>query len=65
MIYSKTSYDALVIPGGAKGAETMSTNPAVQGLVREFLANDKIVGMICAGGYRAHPANLFSYLTQI
>ncbi|KAJ7845083.1 DJ-1 [Mycena leptocephala] len=53
-----TSYDALIIPGGAKGAETMSTNPAVQGLVREFLANDKIVGMICAGSLTALSAKL-------
>ncbi|KAJ7849589.1 class I glutamine amidotransferase-like protein [Mycena leptocephala] len=53
-----TSYDALVIPGGAKGAETMSTNPAVQGLVREFLANDKIVGMICAGSLTTLSAKL-------
>ncbi|KAJ7349673.1 class I glutamine amidotransferase-like protein [Mycena albidolilacea] len=48
-----SSYDALVIPGGAKGAETMSTNLTVQNLVRDFLAQDKIVGMICAGGQAA------------
>ncbi|KAJ6462585.1 DJ-1 [Mycena sanguinolenta] len=53
-----TSYDALVIPGGAKGAETMSTNPVVQSLVRDFLAQDKIVGMICAGSLTALSAKL-------
>ncbi|KAF7343013.1 DJ-1 protein [Mycena venus] len=53
-----TSYDALVIPGGAKGAETMSKNTAVQSLVREFLAKDKIVGMICAGSQAALTAKL-------
>jgi hypothetical protein len=46
----KTTYDALIIPGGAKGAETMAANAAVQALVREFLETGKFVGMICAGG---------------
>ncbi|KAJ6471148.1 class I glutamine amidotransferase-like protein [Mycena vitilis] len=53
-----SSYDALVIPGGAKGADTMSTNAAVQSLVRDFLARDKIVGMICAGSLAALSAKL-------
>ncbi|KAJ7023562.1 class I glutamine amidotransferase-like protein [Mycena alexandri] len=54
-----TSYDVLVIPGGAKGAETMSTNTAVQALVREFLGkDDKIVGMICAGSLTALSSKL-------
>ncbi|KAJ7653890.1 class I glutamine amidotransferase-like protein [Mycena polygramma] len=45
-------------PGGAKGAETMSNNAAVQNLVRDFLAKDKIVGMICAGNLAALSAKL-------
>ncbi|KAJ7510660.1 class I glutamine amidotransferase-like protein [Mycena galericulata] len=53
-----TSYDALIIPGGAKGAETMSKNAAVQGLVRDFLAEGKIVGMICAGSLTALSSKL-------
>ncbi|KAJ7107583.1 class I glutamine amidotransferase-like protein [Mycena epipterygia] len=56
--FGPTSYDALIIPGGAKGAETMSKNAGVQGLVREFLAQDKIVGMICAGSLTALSAKL-------
>ncbi|KAJ7246098.1 DJ-1 [Mycena haematopus] len=56
--FSPTSYDALIIPGGAKGAETMSNNTAVQSLVRDFLAQDKIVGMICAGSLTALSAKL-------
>ncbi|KAF7343024.1 Glutathione-independent glyoxalase DJR-1.1 [Mycena venus] len=56
--FHPTSYDALVIPGGAKGAETMSKNTAVQSLVRDFLAKDKIVGMICAGSQAALTAKL-------
>ncbi|KAF8188937.1 DJ-1 [Mycena galopus ATCC 62051] len=53
-----TAYDALIIPGGVKGAETMSSNVAVQSLVRDFLAQDKIVGMICAGSLTALSAKL-------
>ncbi|KAJ7758249.1 class I glutamine amidotransferase-like protein [Mycena metata] len=55
---ANTSYDVLVIPGGAKGAETISTNTAVQALVREFLEQDKIVGMICAGSLTALSSKL-------
>ncbi|KAJ7190808.1 class I glutamine amidotransferase-like protein [Mycena pura] len=53
-----SGYDALVIPGGAKGAETMSSSAAVQELVREFLAQGKIVGMICAGSLTALTSKL-------
>ncbi|KAG6909323.1 hypothetical protein DXG01_001122 [Tephrocybe rancida] len=42
-------YDLLVIPGGAKGASTMSKNPTVQKLVRDYIDGKKTVGMICAG----------------
>ncbi|KAJ6623653.1 class I glutamine amidotransferase-like protein [Mycena sp. CBHHK59/15] len=52
------SYDALIIPGGAKGAETMSTNAAVQALVRDFIQAGKIVGMICAGSLTALTSKL-------
>ncbi|KAJ7728657.1 class I glutamine amidotransferase-like protein [Mycena metata] len=55
---ANTSYDVLVIPGGAKGAEIISTNTAVQALVREFLEQDKIVGMICAGSLTALSSKL-------
>ncbi|KAI0714222.1 DJ-1 [Fomitopsis betulina] len=52
------NYDLLVIPGGAKGAETISTDSAVQHLVREYLENDKYVGMICAGSLAAKSSGL-------
>ena len=42
-------YDLLVIPGGAKGAETMSQSSPVQHLVRRYIQEGKYVGMICAG----------------
>jgi len=47
--YTQEKYDILVIPGGAQGAATISKSAAVQELVREFIKDDKIVGMICAG----------------
>ncbi|KAH9897068.1 DJ-1 [Cubamyces lactineus] len=51
-------YDLLVIPGGAKGAETMSNNSPVQHLVREYLQAGKYVGMICAGSLAALTSGL-------
>ncbi|KAI0827155.1 DJ-1 [Trametes gibbosa] len=51
-------YDLLVIPGGAKGAETISSNSPVQHLVREYLQADKFVGMICAGSLAALTSGL-------
>ncbi|KAF7312976.1 DJ-1 protein [Mycena kentingensis (nom. inval.)] len=51
-------YDALVIPGGAKGADTISSNLQVQKLVREFLDAGKVVGMICAGSLTALTSSL-------
>jgi protein DJ-1 len=45
----KNSYDVLVIPGGAAGAETISKDPTVQTLVRKYISDGKPVGMICAG----------------
>jgi putative intracellular protease/amidase len=47
--HTQEKYDILVIPGGAQGAATISKSAAVQELVREFIKDDKIVGMICAG----------------
>jgi hypothetical protein len=48
-------YDILVVPGGAQGAATISKSAAVQDLVREFVKQDKIVGMICAGASSFRP----------
>jgi protein DJ-1 len=52
-------YDILVIPGGAQGAATISKSEAVQDLVREFIKEDKIVGMICAGASSFLPSALY------
>lgn len=42
-------YDALIIPGGAKGAETISKNEDVTKLIAAMYGKGKIVGAICAG----------------
>ncbi|THH19621.1 hypothetical protein EW146_g1587 [Bondarzewia mesenterica] len=51
-------FDAIVIPGGAKGAKTMSESSAVQSLIREFYESKKLVGMICAGSLAALSSKL-------
>jgi protein DJ-1 len=51
-------YDALIIPGGAKGAETLSKSQAIQRLIRAYLEKGKVVGMICAGSLAALAAGL-------
>lgn len=38
-----------MIPGGAKGAETISKDGGVQRLVKDYIEQGKYVGMICAG----------------
>lgn len=45
----QAKYDVLVIPGGAKGAETMAGSSTVQAVIKEFYNNKKLVAMICAG----------------
>ncbi|KAF7980307.1 hypothetical protein HWV62_39097 [Athelia sp. TMB] len=52
------SFDVLIIPGGAKGAATISECSGVQTLIKDYLNQDKIVGMICAGSLAALTAKL-------
>ncbi|KAH9028570.1 class I glutamine amidotransferase-like protein [Lactarius pseudohatsudake] len=51
-------YDAIIVPGGAKGAETMSQSPLVQSLIKGFYEQGKYVGMICAGSLAAKTSQL-------
>ncbi|KAH8108656.1 DJ-1, partial [Phellopilus nigrolimitatus] len=50
--------DLLVVPGGAKGPETISQNAVVQGLVTKQIKAGKLVGMICAGSLAAKTSTL-------
>ncbi|KAM0755266.1 DJ-1 [Meredithblackwellia eburnea MCA 4105] len=54
----KDDFDAVVIPGGAKGAERLSGDKAVQELVWSFYESGKLVGMICAGSLAAKSAGI-------
>lgn len=42
-------FDALVIPGGAGGSQTMRQDESVRQAVREFLQAGKLVASLCAG----------------
>ena len=42
-------FDALVIPGGVGGTETMRQDESVKQAVREFMLAGKVVASICAG----------------
>ena len=54
------SYSIIVIPGGAKGAETLSESPAVQSLLQKFEKQGKWIGTICAGSLAIKTAGLVS-----
>lgn len=47
--YVQDKFDLLVVPGGAKGADTISKNLVVQELVQDFYQAGKLLGFICNG----------------
>lgn len=51
-------FDAIVVPGGAKGAETISGNKDVQALLTAMYGDGKIVACICAGSLAAKTAGI-------
>ncbi|KDQ10333.1 hypothetical protein BOTBODRAFT_36238 [Botryobasidium botryosum FD-172 SS1] len=57
-VENANGFDAIIVPGGAKGAETISTNEDVQELIRSYHSAGKIVGMICAGSLAALTSGL-------
>jgi protein DJ-1 len=46
---SQDDYDILILPGGAPGAKTFSSEPAVRELIKTFHSADKYIAAICAG----------------
>ncbi|KAM6501201.1 Class I glutamine amidotransferase-like protein [Amanita muscaria] len=55
---SPDKYNLLVVPGGAKGADTISKNPIVKELVKEYYTAGKLLGFICNGSLTALTAGL-------
>jgi len=44
----KSSFDAVVLPGGTQGAQRLREDPRVLGLVRDFAAAGKLTAAVCA-----------------
>jgi DJ-1 family protein len=55
-----TRFDALVIPGGIGGTQTMRQDESIKDAVREFMLANKIVAAICAGPTVLHDAGVLA-----
>lgn len=53
-------FDALVIPGGIGGSQTMRQDESVKQAVREFMVAGKIVASLCAGPTVLHDAGVLA-----
>lgn len=51
-------YDAIIVPGGVKGAETISQNDDVTKLLSAFAGKGKVVAAICAGSLAIKAAGI-------
>jgi 4-methyl-5(b-hydroxyethyl)-thiazole monophosphate biosynthesis len=54
-------YDMIVLPGGHGGTNRLAQNSKVQSLLKEFKANDKYIGAICAAPYALHVAGVLNH----
>lgn len=52
------SFDLLILPGGAAGAQTLSTHDGVQETIRIFDIEEKWIAAICAGPLALHYAEI-------
>ena len=53
-------FDALVVPGGIGGTQTMCEDTSVKQAVRDFLQAGKIVAALCAGPTVLHAAGVLA-----
>ncbi|OMJ16099.1 Protein deglycase DJ-1zDJ-1 [Smittium culicis] len=53
------NFNAVIIPGGAEGAKTLSENDQVQRILADFYAQGKVVATICAGCLAIKTAKLY------
>ncbi len=51
-------FDMIVLPGGWDGTYALAENSTVQRLLKEFKAQDKIIGAICAAPYALEKAGV-------
>jgi putative intracellular protease/amidase len=54
----QADFDAVYVPGGAKGAERLSKDTDVQHLLWQFHESGKLVACICAGSLAAKAAGV-------
>lgn len=53
-------FDMIVLPGGLPNAFTLAENETVQTLLKEFKAQNKNIGAICAAPYALHKAEVLN-----
>ncbi|KAJ1647457.1 hypothetical protein J3B02_001496 [Coemansia erecta] len=58
------AFDAVIVPGGAQGAATLSQNDQVKSILADFHAQKKIVAAICAGSLAIKTAGIQSKVPQ-
>ena len=51
-------FDMILLPGGWENTYTLAENETVQNLLKEFKANNKVIGSICAAAYALHKADV-------
>lgn len=51
-------YDAIIVPGGGKGAEIIAGNQDVQKLISAMYEKGKVVGAVCAGSLAVKEAGV-------
>ena len=53
-------YAVVTVPGGAKGATTLSKSEPVQALLKKFETDGRLIGAICAGSLAIKTAGLIA-----
>lgn len=52
------NFDMIVLPGGVLGTQNLSENQTVQNILKDFDAQNKNIGAICAAPYALHTAGV-------
>jgi len=54
-------FDMILLPGGWDGTYALAENETVQRLLKEFKANDKLIGSICAAAFALKEAGVLTH----